>query len=440
MTLIHKLASIAVASVLSAAAYADVAPTDAANSNLQTTLQQLQAQVDALKAAADAKDNQLILRPQMAQASQVLNNGYAHLAMAKGVLFESLPSPTFALAVVQNRSKFGDQDMLYGGYLEQDAQYWSGDQIPAKNNNNANYTYQNGTGMYLTTAKLDNLLLINPWVSTFISFAGTNLTSSTADLAVAKAFVLVGNMQYSPLYGIVGQNYLPFGAFAGGGPWTSPLTKSYFRPNETMQGMLGYYQNGLNTSFAIFNNASNTNPKDQVSDFTYDLAYAGQINSAITYSVGAGYLNDLRSTSAGIASEAGNINGRLPGYDINASLGYGMYALSGEYDWTNSQIAGNLSTAKGWNLTGSYTPTLWDEQTSFALSYSGTSGLNNVAVGLSADLNNAPTVTAGAKSSWVASATREVIHNVFLGLEYATIYTYQNQYTQATTLDISVYF
>jgi hypothetical protein len=462
MRLIRNATFVAVACALSAMTYAadttaatpatpivgqttPVANAAASNVNdaaLSSQLAQLKQQIDALQQEIlNGTQGKLIARAKLAKAAQALNNGYAHMALAKGVMFETMPAPTFALSVLQNRDLFADHDLIFGGYIEQDTQTWSGDSIPATNTiNNQTYNYQNGSGLYLTSAKFDNLALINNWVASFVSFDGDNLTTANPTMGVEKAFLLLGQLKTSPIYGIVGQNYLPFGAFAGGGPWSAPLTRSYFRPNETTQGMLGYYKDGLSTSFAVFNNNTSSNPKNQSSDFTYDLAFSNPASAALTYSVGASFMNDLRGTSSDIGTATNVQSGRLPAYDLNASLGYEAYDLSGEYDWADHEIAGNTNLPEAWNVTGSYTPVLWDQETSFALSYSGTTSLANVPVALTADLNSVPNVIAGAQYSWVASVTREVLRGVYLGLEEATIKTYANQNTQATTLDVSVYF
>src|SRR6185437_5665601 len=110
---------------------------------------------------------------------------------------------------------------------------------------------------------------------------------------------MAGNLNQSPFFALAGKTYLSYGAFGGGGPWTSALQKQAFSPNETPQLQVGYDQNGLVAEIADLSNAGGFS--NNLEDFVYNLYYgkqAGQFN----YQVGAGYMTDVRGLSSDVGT------------------------------------------------------------------------------------------------------------------------------------------
>lgn len=402
----------------------------AAQAALQQQIQQLQGQINQLQNSINTAST----------ATGVYNPGGLHVLLdaSDNVLFETFPSANnFSLAVMQAKNTFQNGDLVFGGYVEQDTQYWDGDQIASSTG-----TYENGTQISLTSAKLDAMANINSWATSFVSLSASNLSptsSSTSNtMELEKAFLLLGNLNKSPIYGVLGKTYLPFGTFGGGGPWTAPLDKMYFRPDETTQADLSYFKNGLNTNLAIFNNNSGLNSTaNYANDFAYSLNYS-QTQGKWDYNMGAGYLNDLRGTSTGIGSiDSGTRNYAV---DLNAGVGYGLYALSAEFVQGSNPVAGNSGKPAAWNFTGTYSPILAGKLTLFSLSRDMTTQLANVPVGFAGNAVPGSSANSGLRSQWVATVDREFFPNIFIGLELETAKTYTAQNTHTATIDVSAYF
>ncbi len=371
--------------------------------------------------------------------------------------FEEYPATLFGLTLLQAKSLFSPKTLAIGGYIEIDPQVWHvNGSIPGAESSPAT-----GGGTYTTTVNLDFMGNINKWTTVFLGLKDGDLSKDPASAVYwTKGFVTIGNLQYSPLYLSVGKDYLPFGVFAGNGPWSAALPRAEFCSNETNSIVLGYAQQGLATSFTLLNNKFQHN----LANFIYS-AYYTKRQGDWKYSLGAGYLFDARGLDNGYGRAYLSSHGSGGGdavlqeggpvgvYNLNGHVGYKDVTLWGEYfQGVRSAIINNPNGAtvvkKGenigevstWYLALTYSPILWGDSTTFLASYSGTNNMEGIPVALSIDPNAGPVAKNGMMKEWVFSVQRAFRPNILVGLEYQNAETYGHRYANVGTIDFSVYF
>lgn len=347
--------------------------------------------------------------------------------------------------------------LVIGGSLEGDAQWWNGSFSTTDSSGNV---YQTGTGIYLTSANLAFMANLGTWVTGVMTLQGNVGGSQNSGFQVDKAFLVVGNLQKNPLFLTVGEAYVPFGVFSGNGPYANSLDTNMFRISKTNQLALNFFQNGLSTSFALFN--SKASPSS-LNDFAYNINYATTGN--FNYSIGAGYLRDIRGTNSGLGaafpdeatSEPAltttyNVNsGRNAVYDINGAVNYGLYGLVGQYDTTQDSATNRAGQSVGgkmaaWNITGSYKPTILNLPTTLSLGYSATRNMATIPmplVGLVTDgAQTAGNVdnNSGMQHQWQLAASSQVMKNVYTGPEFDYQHLYSGKNTWTLVYDMTAYF
>ena len=443
--------AIALACAVAAGSVAYAAPMNSQNSSsaadqaqMQAQLTQLQNQLNQLNSQL-ANKNKIISSPELGRTSAIYEKGRKLVEDDSGDYFEMMPSTTFELGMLQARDKFANGTLAVGGYIENDLQYWD-----QQNISSTPQLADEGSQVALTTLNVDLASNLNDWVQAFASAHMVNIASSNPNAApspgeqVNKAFVTIGNLDKTPFYITVGQVYVPFGVFGGNGPWSAELPRAYFRSNEIPQVILGFFQDGLETSLSIFNDST----KDQFANFAYNVNYTATINSAWNYNVGVSYVNNVLGMSGGQAVGGSNglqtNHGVNPAGDINAELNYLIYSVSTEYVQTLKDNYNAHSTdigkTRSWYLGVSASPTLLGKTTVFNATYAGASGINGVAVGLNNSIVNGTVANYGIKQEWIFGASQYVLKNVILGLEYQRARTYDNRNANVYTLDSSVYF
>jgi Protein of unknown function (DUF3573) len=359
--------------------------------------------------------------------------------------FGTLPDNYYPLQILLAKQNNGfTKPLVVGGYIEGDFQSWNGSlNIPSAN-------YQKGTNFYLTTVELYALGNMGSWTSAFASFqpAVNNNATTTFD----QAFLTFGNLSKNPLYFMVGESYLPFGTFAGNGPWSNSLTTNDFRVSSTNQLNLGYYQNGLQLNLAVANGASNTRNGgtygQNLENFIYNLYYSKSYSNSFNYGAGASYMSDIRGLSSNVGSAYNSTitGGKNGAYDLNAAIGYKQVTLNAEFASTTSAATNNNGTSTGilssWMTTLSYAPVLRGQVTTFSVGYSQSHNMANIPYTVSGKASNSPTtgIGQGFKNQWIAFIQRPLVTNVYLSPEFDYATTYNNQHSWTGTLDISAYF
>lgn len=435
----------------------------AQQAQVQQELTQLQSNISQLNAQIAQEKGAVHSSPKLGKLAYSYNRGRSRVESDANIGYiELMPATTFELNLLQAKSEQPMRTLAIGGYMEADAQYWQGSSgiqtgtttVTQNGHDHTVPVYASGKGSQigLTSLNIDTAANINEWTQALVGFELTNATTGengTYNSKIDKAFVTVGNLQKTPFYLTVGKIYIPFGAFAGSGPWSAQLDRVYFRSDEMPQIIAGFFQDGLNASLSVFSTDSSNNNSHQIADFAYNMSYTQKFTNGWSYLVGASYLNNIKGTQSSLgeayttSSNYISSNGINPAVDVNGQLSYQIYELFGEYNQTlrnNSFGTQNLGKAKGWDIAVGANPKLMGKLTMFTVSYSGAAGIQNVPAGMNNAFLTGCTATYGMKRNWILGATRAIFPNWDLGLEYLRSTTYDNQGTNAYTLDSSLYF
>ena len=185
-----------------------------------------------------------------------------------GADVNSVPSPQSVAYLLQQKNKVPYESAVFGVQAEFDQQKWDGDaEYKGENGDVNNY----GSGSYVSLVRFNTLVNFNKWVSAYFRVQAAGVDGLKP--SVTNAFVTVGNLDYSPFYVSVGQNYLPVGAFsADAGPYSNGVNSTDFLVGSSYQQVdFGYYKNGFNAQFAVFKSDDPTQPKNKKSSSLNDL-------------------------------------------------------------------------------------------------------------------------------------------------------------------------
>ncbi|MEO8401667.1 MAG: LbtU family siderophore porin [Gammaproteobacteria bacterium] len=369
-------------------------------------------------------------------ANQSELSGSVYRDLSKNVLFEGFAPDTFSLQLLQAKNSFHKYDLVFGGSVEADLQQWQGDKILMSPYG----IYQSGTGAYLTQATLDIMENFSSWSTLFFSVADSHIGRPAPNgnyIYLPHAAAVLGNLDKLPVYLTLGISSIPFGIFTGSGTWDSPLTASYFSPNQAPQISLGYFKNGWNFAAAGYS--------DQVNHenlFAYNASYT-KSNDTYSYSLGAGYLNDLKSNTTGEPSNQTkqNLDGQDMGaiVEFNASVVYREVGLNGEYLRGNAILQPNTDIPKAFAITATYTPTIAGKDTPFGITYSKTIHLNLIP-GTLTGANTLQLAADGLRTNWACSVSRPIFTpNIYLGFDFERSTTYTDHHTYTGTVDLTAF-
>jgi hypothetical protein len=421
--LIYSLSPLFIFSI----AYADATP----------SIEILQNQINALQSQINA------LQTENTASSMIMSDASNP--------FSAMSDTLFPLGVMQAKPSF-TAPLILGGELEMDIQTWGGS---FSTRIDRTTTYQDGSDIAVPTADLNALANLGTWVSVYLSIEGGAAPATTS---IGQAFMLFGNLQNNPFFLTAGQTYLPFGVFNGNGPYANNLDTNAFRASNTNQVTLNYSQGNFYTNLA---GLENKDDRSNLDDFSYTISYTTSGN--FNYSVGAGYLYDVRGLGSEVGesypnnnANEGDPNPTNPGntirgdrnavYDLNALVAYGVYGLNAEANLTqtgaeslNGQATGQMSA---WNLAGTYSPTLWNIPTTFTLSYSATHNMQDISFPLNGMANNPQETQMGDHDSgmahqWLIAMSNEFVTNVYMSPEFAYATLYNGTNTWSLTYDIT---
>ncbi|HIG65547.1 MAG TPA: LbtU family siderophore porin [Methyloprofundus sp.] len=407
---------------------------------------------------------------------------YSDSDVGEQTTFGEYPSSLIPLNLQKVKNKFGNKQtnyraLVFSAYIEVDAQGWWGNHfsepeaVPADIDDGSSYgteTYHDGSGIYLTTAELYMMANLNKWTQMYISIAATQ-----NEIGLVDAFATLGNLEKFPIFLTIGQSRMPFGTFAGGGPWIKGLTKGLFRPGHMPNITLAYDHGGLNTNLAFFmpkaeNGAliQGTTDSEPVSgehegNFMYSIFYHGDItNTDITYGLNFGYLyntaNSGIAASKQLANGTGTGSGAVSGtalrnrqdhnsvLNFEGSIGYQDYMLfAGLTTTTKKRSYTNDKRAGAWYIQTSFSPSInilgSDKETVFSVAYNGAYNTQNMPMLVAGSAIDEISVT-GVQQEVTAFVQRELFGQVYLGLEYAWMGMYDGRHSNEVTLDASIYF
>ncbi len=381
-----------------------------------------------------------------------IKNGSIHLDQSQDVLFEEFDPSTYALQLLQAKNQFKLHDLILGGEAQFDYQHWQGDKIeefpPTRK------FYQQGSGVYFTQATLDAMSRLTNWSTLFLSGTDSSIGRSDSDanyLYSQHAFLLLGNLDKSPLYSTIGINTIPFGVFVGSGPWDTPLTAAYFNPSQAPQLSLAFNKNGWDIAASTLKNQD-----DSQANYAYHLNYNKTIQD-FSFQLGAGYFTNLNlSETMGFTNRSsikrsikklarvGNTTNLGNITDLNGSISYGPFSLSAEYDAGNTKISDNKAKPAAYAVIANYVKTIKGKDLTFGISYSEAFHLENVPAILSG-YDTLSSTLQGFKEAWAVNVVYEITKFTTLGLDLQKdiinrgLIKKSEPHTYTATLDLVVY-
>lgn len=217
--------------------------------------------------------------------------------------------------------------------------------------------FQNGsvTDIDLTGIELDTEILVNNWTTGLIAFVYDNSPPNTSprridnsNVFLERGFLTFGNLALFPLYGTIGQFYVPFGQYSSGmisDPFTKTLGRTKARaialgfskqfdpennlnlaafvfrgPTKTSMGNNGLHNYGANIEY-IF-----TKPK-----WNLDLAASYIRNIADSFGMQRNGNSGDDNFRGFATDENTEILSPVSGLDARGTLGVGPFSLTAEY-------------------------------------------------------------------------------------------------------------
>ncbi|MFC4892541.1 DUF3573 domain-containing protein [Pseudofrancisella aestuarii] len=345
-----------------------------------------------------------------------------------------ISSNLFASTLLGQRAKFDDYSVFFGGFIEADAQVWSGSQI--SRSGGAPPFSANGQNIYLTNSTLYFLSNLGHYVTAQFDFDA----DETGNFHVGNAFVIFGNLDTSNFFVTAGKNKLSVGTYGGGGPLTGGIT-SIFAPGYVTNVSVNYKNNVLNANVAVFG------ADDRTANFSTGVFYADAFTENLSGGLNAGYIYNLPGAGNGSLKEVmGSAETGVINLDANLTYAVGPGFFSTNVGWTGTTNQydymqnGTQSYAGAWYVAGVYALNLGGRDTNFNLSYGQTYNAAGVPMSIAASPLKFGSTSSGIEYQFIASAQRAYFdNNVLFGPEYAYQKLYNGQHMNTVTLDMSVY-
>ena len=340
-----------------------------------------------------------------------------------------LSSNLFASSILNQRKKLDDYSLFFGGYLEVDPQVWAGTPIDTKGGGVAK---ENGQNIYLTTSTLYFISNIGHYTTAEFDFT----TSGQNIFNVQDSFVMFGNLDSTPWFVTVGKYRLSTGTFGGGGPWTSGINTTMFRPNRVANIALNYNNGTNNFNFTAFNHKNHP---------SFSTAYFDAVSFAGAQTAfNVGYIYDIR----GASSRFKDISTRVGEFNVDGTINLtnilpGSWNLQTGWATTtdkSTQFNGVSNSYTGsWYVATAYGLELFGKGQNINVSYGRSYNANKIAMPLSAGAGNIVSAY-GILSQYIISTQRAYLdNNVLFGPEYSRQNLYNGQDMNTVTLDLSVY-
>jgi len=245
-----------------------------------------------------------------------------------------------------------------------------------------NFAGNSTTDLDLVEAEVDLFAEASRWVSGFMSLAYDNgmptydvqsvapgqgyNNLSWSNIYLKRGFITLGDLTQKPVYGSIGQMYMPFGKYS---TWlvSSPLTKKLGRTSG--RGIdIGYKGDKfVATGFVMHGDVREVANSDGSSALNDNLnAWGGNVETSVDLAksskltVGAGYTNNIAdsegilsvleyATKTFTSSISYNIQNFVPAYDVYAKLEFGdNWIVNAEYINARKDIIADVGA--GYNL------------------------------------------------------------------------------------------
>ncbi|PIQ44276.1 MAG: hypothetical protein COV52_07235 [Gammaproteobacteria bacterium CG11_big_fil_rev_8_21_14_0_20_46_22] len=259
-------------------------------------------------------------------------------------------------------------------------------------------TYQgkSNSDIDLTGADLMAQAVVTPWVSGLMEFSYDNSAAVDTDrgldnsrIYLNQGYVTIGNFMKSPIFGSLGQLYVPFGRYSSI-MISDPLTK-YLGKTKARALEVGYRSQHDNRPYAeafVYRGAASTSSDPRINNGGVDVGYNGKVGkftanvgvSAVRNMADVDGMQDTGSSAAftgfNQSSTAENIDHVVHAADVHTNLGYGNFTVLAEYlsalrRFSANDISYNGRGAKpsAYTVEGDYNFHMLNMPVTFGLSY-----------------------------------------------------------------------
>ncbi|MDF2530098.1 MAG: hypothetical protein K0Q57_978, partial [Gammaproteobacteria bacterium] len=284
------------------------------NASVNAQIKSLQKQITQLQSKVNNMNN----APVRAGASNVMsmnaNLSQQMLSNQAGVGRE------MNLLNARQAGSLANQSLTLGGRVEADAinqhtnnaGYFSSPLANQIGSSSTGNIHQNSVGhLALSNVNLDSAVALNSWTTGYVQLGSYNVGQATVGQTsptIQDAYLVLGNLAQSPVYGFAGRKEIDFGSFASVQPYAQPLTRIYFMPTGNTAGV-GYTKYGMDVTASVMNGGNNSRTVESYGSITqYQNLYTANTNSinnyalnasysamnqGVNWTVGAGYLNGV---------------------------------------------------------------------------------------------------------------------------------------------------
>lgn len=379
--------------------------------DLQSQVAQLQAKVNAMGGAKAAASGASLVS---------FDANLANTLLAPQVGTER------EMTVLQYRQKDASDTGLTLSGIVRGAALYSRLSKDAQNGVSIHTHVTNGrTGGFKTASQfnmpqvaLTSVAAINSWTSGVLSLGATNVGrgGSSSSLGIDEAYLVMGNLNKSSVYGFIGKKNVDFGNFSTVNFYSAPLNRLAFMVDPSNSAGVGFNTEGFNAVFTLLDGGANnstassatayTQNTNNLNNFALNLSYGMDSNGA-DWGVGAGYLNGSRYNYRKSATSTSSVGQRNGAWDLNGHFTVKGLKVLAEYDRTSgkasSAVVGgsDASTIQAYNLGALYGFPLMGHKSAVNASFSR----------LKSDTAQA--------SQFVLGWNNEMFNNVWVGLEWA---------------------
>ena len=151
----------------------------------------------------------------------------------------------------------------------------------------------------LSAAELDVLGEISSWATAYMTIDYDNSPFipryANSNVYLNRAFLTVGNLDKFPIYGTLGQIYVPFGAYDNY-MISDPITKLMARTRQRAV-VLGFSKSGGYASIYAFKGDSYSGSEKAINNGGINFGYKSKFQKT-TLDFGAGYINNLADSQS----------------------------------------------------------------------------------------------------------------------------------------------
>lgn len=259
------------------------------------------------------------------------------------------------------------------------------------------YGGNNNSDIDLTNADLMLQAVLTPWVSGVMELSYDNAAEKDSTRRIdnsrvflKQGFIDIGNMNRSPVYGTIGQFYVPFGRYSSI-MISDPLTK-YLGRARARAVEIGYAPVTVNHFYGeafAYRGAASTSQQSNINNYGLDTGFKYKIDKFVfNFGVSAvrniadadamqdtgGAVNNFQGFSETPGAE--KISHVVPGGDIHMNIGYSHFTLIGEFvsalkrfSAQNISFDGKGARPSAFTFEGDYSFNMFHIPSTFGLSY-----------------------------------------------------------------------